>query len=493
MCEKNYEQNSLVAKKYKSVEKVLADTLDININLVSNELAYRSIPQWDSLGHVGLLLALEEEFEITIDSSVRDKLNSVFAIKEYIYSSIPLDLLDIPRTEKIISEKKQNDNGFPNISRGLAEVLFDTTKISKIDGEEGKLLYRGISINELVEKSCFEETAYLLIYGTLPTQSQLDTFISFLARENDLPRQILDIIFTLKEAHPTEVLRTAISALGAMNREKSISNSNDFRKHAMSLMAKVPNIISAHLSFRENKKYSPAPMKLSFAANFYYLLTGQIPTKQEEKIIDKLLILHADHGSNASSFATRVAISTESDIYAALTSAISTFAGARHGGAIERVMTMINEISEPGNASSYVKRKQEMNQPVMGFGHRVYKTEDPRAFHIRKIAQSISYKNKEDNNYKILEALVDAMEPYINKGVNINVDFYASIIYHSLGLPKDLYVSIFATGRMPGWVAQAQEQFENNILIRPLLHYIGENNVEYLNIEHRNTIVGEQI
>lgn len=451
------------------VKKVIAEALNLNLNDINNELEYRSISEWDSLGHVNILLSLEYNFNIVIQDEDRDQLTDVLKITNYIAS-----IRDFNIKEK---EEKTFDDEKDTIYRGLANINFDTTKISSIDGKNGELLYRGISISELIEKSSFEEVSYLLIYGNLPSEKQLEGYKTRLFEATVIPEEILPIIPLLKNLRPIDYLRTIISVLGGITR------SEDNEKNLIDVLAKVPLLIASQVACRNNKELMKPDPKLSYAANFLYMLKGEKPTLKESKIFDRILILHADHGSNASAFAARVAIGTEADLYSALTSAISTFSGELHGGAIEKVLDMVEEIGSRNNVEHYVQEKMKLNKPIMGFGHRIYKTEDPRAVHLKRILEEIHITNNR-NTYEILTKLVEVMRPYMDKGMNINVDFYASAIYESLNIPKDIYISLFSMGRLPGWLAQIMEQRNNNILIRPVMRYIGERK-NYIPIEER--------
>lgn len=465
--------------KQKTVEEVVSLVLGIEEELIHDELEYRSIWQWDSLGHINILLALEEEYNLQIDESVRDQLTSIKAIKRYIKVSTNkgFESNNNDDQDEALSLKSSNER----VYRGLANVTLDSTTITCIDGKEGKLFYRGISIEELVKYSTFEETAYLLLFGGLPTKQELSSFTEKLKMYAELPKELHKIIYLLKDSHPIDLLRTSISSLEGLDNNLT----NDFYNRAIKILALTPQIVAVQHAYRQNREPVAPRKELSYAANFLYMLSGKVPSKEEERILDRVLILHADHGSNASAFAARVAAGTKTDIYGSLTSAIATFSGELHGGAIEEVMTMVNEIGNPTAVREYVKKKLKSGESIMGFGHRVYKTEDPRAKFLKEMAKEISIK-KGLHYYKILESLVETMAPYREKGMDVNVDFYASIVYHALGIPKDLFISLFASGRMVGWLAQMKEQYDNNILIRPQLTYVGNIDEYYIPIEERS-------
>ena len=374
------------------------------------------------------------------------------------------------------------------LHRGLIGVYFDRTATTYIDGENGILEYCGYSIHDLAEHSSFEETAYLLLKGELPTQSQLDEFDDTLRSSRELPEPIFNIIEAVKDAHPMDVLRTAVSALAAYDPDAKASMDDvdaTYRK-GIRLTAQVPTIVAAHHNIRRNKVPIQPNPDLNQAGNFLYMLDGDMPSADATNLMDKDLILHADHGSNASAFTARVVAGTKADAYGAVTAAIAALAGPAHGGAAENVMQMAREIDSPENAAKYVKALLRSGGRVMGFGHRVYRSEDPRARHLREGVKRLSEEKGEPEWYNILVAVQEAMTPYARRGVHVNVDFFAGVIYYLNGIPQDLFVPIFAIGRVPGWIIQLVEQYNRNILIRPLLHYTGTRERDYLPISERD-------
>jgi len=374
----------------------------------------------------------------------------------------------------------------PDIRRGLNGVYFDRSRTSFIDGREGVLLYRGYSIHDLAEQATFEEVAYLLIHDDLPNRSQLDTFDGALRASREAPGAVTGILEALKHAHPMEALRTGISALGAFDPDADDSSIEATRRKGIRLTAQAPTLIAIHHALRSGRTPTPPDPALGHAANFLAMLLGQPPSERAARLMDKDFILHAEHGSNASSFTARVVTGAAANLHASITAAVAALSGPAHGGAAENVMKMATEIGEPERAAAYVQRLRDNREPVMGFGHRVYRSEDPRARHLRDDVRALSIELEEPQWYAILEAVVEAMRPYARLGVNVNVDFYAGVIYHLLGIPQDLFVPIFAAGRVPGWTAQVLEQLEHNILIRPLTHYTGPPERPYRPIEERN-------
>ena len=371
------------------------------------------------------------------------------------------------------------------IHRGLNNVYFDRTKTTYINGKEGVLEYRGFNIHDLAEKSSFEEVSYLLLYGKLPTISELKSFDSSLKNSRNIPSEIIDIIKSLKDSHPMDVLRTAVSALSSFDEESGDKSYDATMRKGIRLTSQVPTIVMAHNSLRNGKDPVEPSKELSHAANFIYMLNGETPTESTSTLMDKDFIVHADHGSNASAFAARVCAGTQADLHSAITTGISVLSGPSHGGAAENVMKMVKEVGSPDNAKDYVINLQKSGERVMGFGHRVYKAEDPRAAQLREGVKFLSEEKGDPSWYEILVAVMDAMKPYQRRGIYANVDFFAGVIYHLLGIPTDLFVPIFAVGRIPGWTIQVLEQYDNNILLRPLLSYTGEHEQEYIPIENR--------
>jgi citrate synthase len=359
------------------------------------------------------------------------------------------------------------------IQRGLKGVYFDRSPCTFIDGKAGELRYRGYSIHDLAEKSSFEETAYLLLHGDLPNALQLAAFDAELKAARKLPKEVLDIIRAIKNAHPMDVLRTAVSALAASDPETADNAREATLRKGARLTSQVAMIVAAHSRIRAGQEPLAADDTLSQAGNLLWMLRGEKPSADATQLIDRDFILHAEHGSNASSFAARVVVGTEANLHAAITAAIAALSGPAHGGAAEDVMKMAEEIGDPSRAADYVREKRQAGVPITGFGHRVYRAEDPRARHMRAGVERLSKEMGEPRWFEILQAVVQAMAPYARHGVNVNVDFYSGVVYHLLGIKRDLFVPIFAIGRVPGWLVQALEQFDNNILIRPLTLYNG--------------------
>ncbi|MBY9006508.1 MAG: citrate synthase [Candidatus Lokiarchaeota archaeon] len=401
--------------------------------------------------------------------------------------------------------KKKGINDIDNeitIYKGLVGIYIDETLISYIDGVNGKLFYRGYSIEQLVENSTFEEVTYLLIYGNLPTKSQLDKFKELLIQERDLPDNILSILKSFpRKTTRIELLRTAISALSLYDPDDyDYSEEANIRK-GIRIIAKIPTLIAFAHRIQTNQSFIEPSNDLSLAGNYYYMMTGKKPDKEFEDIFDKVLICHADHSINSSTLSCRVTVSTLSDIYSGITSAIGTLRGPLHGGANETIMNqLITEVKTSKNVIPWAKKRLENNLKIMGFGHRVYKTWDPRAIILRNLLKKIykeakngelvekisdtghDHKN-DDYSFEMIEILKDYMIE--TKGIYPNVDLYSAGLLHSLGIPIPLFTPLFAASRSTGWVAHAIEQLANNKLIRPRLKYVGELERKYIKISKR--------
>jgi citrate synthase len=281
-----------------------------------------------------------------------------------------------------------------------------------------------------------------------------------------------------------EVLRTAVSALPALGEPRGTDEAS-FRAAGVRLIAHVPMIVAAHHRIRNGEQPVEPDPALGHAANWLWMLTGEKPSDGAARLSDLDFVLHAEHGSNASSFAARVVVGTEADLHGAVVAALAALAGPAHGGAAEDVMKMVEEIGAPENAAEYVRAKRAAREPVTGFGHRVYRAEDPRARHMKAGVERLSKEKGEPRWFEILAAVVEAMKPYARHGLNVNVDFWSGAIYQLHGIPMDLYVPIFAIGRVPGWVIQCIEQKRQNILIRPLTEYDGPPSRQWVPIDAR--------
>ena len=374
----------------------------------------------------------------------------------------------------------------PEIMRGLRDVYLDTTESSFIDGTEGKLLYRGYNIHDLAERSTFEEVIHLLLYAKLPNKQELADFDAHLRDNRRIPDEVIQVLDLVKASHPMDALRTGISALAAFDPETSDNSVEATIRKGIRLTAMGPTLVAAHHRLRKGlEPVAPNP-DLTHAGNFLYMLFNELPDEETTKLLDVDFILHAEHGANASSFGARVTASTVSDLHSAVTTGVGVLKGPWHGGAAEEVMKMALEIGQPENAAEYCRNVLDNGGRIMGFGHRVYRAEDPRARHLRERSRLLGEKLGQPHWFQILTYLEEeVMVPYRSRGIFVNVDFFAGSIYYLLGIPDDLFIPIFALGRIPGWSLQCTEQFKNNILIRPLLEYTGEMDLEYVPIDQR--------
>jgi len=355
------------------------------------------------------------------------------------------------------------------VVHGLEGVKSVATIKSKVDGSgEGALFYEGYSIFDLAEKSCFEEVAYLLLYDKLPTKKELEDFSKTLYSYRSLNSNVVEIIKKLK-GHPMAVLRTAVSALSSFDEEAEDFSDSANERRAIKLIAQIPVIIAIYSRLREGKKIIEPDSSLNTAANFVYMLTGQ-KDELKAKIMDKILILHADHGLNASTFAARVTASTLSDMYSAITSAVGALKGPLHGGANEQVLKMLFSIK--GSAREWVLDKLSRKEKIMGIGHRVYKGGDPRAKILKKYAEQLSSQTGNSHLFEKLDMIEKTV--YEQKGLKPNVDFYSALVLYCIGIPSDLFTPIFAMSRIAGWTAHVLEQYANNRLIRPKSVYVEE-------------------
>lgn len=359
-------------------------------------------------------------------------------------------------------------------AKGLEGVIANESKLSKVEGLEGKLSYLGYSINDLVENCTFEEVTFLLYHGKLPNVSELKSFEDSLKSERNLPAGIIDFLKTApKDALPMDVLRTVVSMLGMYDKRAKVGENNDAEnlEVSISLVAKMPVIVAAFHRFRQGLELPPIRTDLSESAHFLYLISGEEPSEAAAKTLDIAYILHADHGMNASTFSSRVTIATLSDVYSAITSAIGTLKGPLHGGANEGVINMLLEIGSPDNVDAYVEDCLVNKKKIMGIGHRVYRVLDPRAPHLQKMAVKLTDELGESKWIAMSERIAEIMRE--RKGLNANVDFYSATVYYSLDIPTDLFTPIFAISRASGWTAQVLEQLKSNRLYRPLTQYTG--------------------
>jgi citrate synthase len=380
------------------------------------------------------------------------------------------------------------DQAMTVTKQGLEGVVIGQSSLCRIDGEKGELFYRGVNIHDLAENATFEETAYLLWNGKLPTRSQLDAFTARLATYREMPRPLKMMLPNFpKTATPMEVLRTATAALSMFDpTANEIQSFESNLEKAMRLTAVFPTILAAFDRARDGLGPIDPDPELSHAANFLYMLHGVRPDEDSVRALDTYLTLLAEHGINASTFSARVTASTLGDIYSAVVAAIGTLKGPLHGGANQAVMEMLEEIGEVENAKPYIQHALDNKQRIMGIGHRVYKTEDPRVRHLRRLSAVLSIEVCEPKWHIISLRVEEVALPALRaKRLFTNVDFYSATVLHCLGIPTDMFTPLFAMGRIIGWTAHIFEQYAHNRLIRPRAEYIGPENVRWVPIEER--------
>lgn len=367
---------------------------------------------------------------------------------------------------------------------GLAGVVAAESGLSHIDGSAGKLWYRGYDIHALAAHASYLEAVYLLWYDALPSAVELAAFEGTLATSRPLPPAVLEVLKTLPpDSTPMAALRTAVSALGQTDPEADdISHEADLRV-AGRLVARLPTLVAVFDRIRRGLDPIDPDPELGHAANFLYMLSGERPGEAAARALDASWLLYLDHGLNASTFTARVVASTLSDMHSAITAGIAALKGSLHGGANEAAMRMLLEIGSVREVVPYVDRTLERGEKIMGFGHRVYRVEDPRATHLRRMAEELSKETGEPRWYDVSRALEE--ELLERKGLHCNVDFYCATVYYSLGLPIDLFTPLFAVGRTAGWAAHVMEQHMHNRLIRPRAEYTGELDRPWVPIDRR--------
>jgi citrate synthase len=367
---------------------------------------------------------------------------------------------------------------------GLEDVIAARSAICRVDGEAGRLYYRGYEVADLVRTASFEDTTHLLWFGELPSVAERAALAARLAEARPLPAPVLDLLRRLpRDCHPLDALRTAVSLAAATDPDVRSNEPDANLRKARRLMSLVPATVAAWQRLRTGREPVAAGPGGSHAAHFLTLLDGQAPSAEVARVLDVILTLHADHEFNASTFAARVAVATVADLHSAIVAAISTLKGPRHGGANEDVLAMLLEIGAPERAEAFVEArlgvraglsKRERSDPkarMPGFGHRVYKVDDARARVLRGMAKSMAEATGRGKLFEVAERLYDAMKA--RTSLPVNVDFFSAVVYDALGIPPDFCTSIFAVGRVAGWCAHAMEQYADNRLIRPRADYVG--------------------
>ena len=369
----------------------------------------------------------------------------------------------------------------PEYRPGLADVPVAESAISFIDGKRARLEYRGIAVETLAKESSFEETAWLLLKGELPTQKQLATFDSQLRVHRRLKYKIIDLIKCLPESgHPMDALQAGVAACGMFYPTKDRTDPEKNWEAVIRLIAKLPTIVAAFHRLRRGDEAIPPRDDLGHAANFYYMLTEEEPSPSITKVIDACLIVHAEHTMNASTFSSRVTASTLANPFTVVNSAIGTLAGPLHGGANEEVLDMLEEIGTAEKAKGWLEDAVLHKKKIMGFGHRVYKVKDPRATVLQELAEHMFAETSKPEIYNLAVEIERIATGILGpKGIFPNVDFYSGIVYQSMGIPRDLFTPIFAISRVAGWTAHWLEQLKNNRIFRPEQIFVGKNDQPY--------------
>ncbi|MCL6592365.1 MAG: citrate synthase [Alicyclobacillus sp.] len=368
---------------------------------------------------------------------------------------------------------------------GLEDVVANTSDICFLDGREGRLVYCGYNIHDLVNGgSTFEEVIYLLWHGDLPNRQQLDELKQQIGQQRELHPEVLDFLKRVpKGANAMDVLRTAVSYAGLYDPDHGDESMAANVRKATRLVAQIPTMVATYERLSNGLEPVTPDPQLSAAASFFQILRGAKPDEFTERAFNIALILHADHELNASTFSARVTAATLSDLYSSITSAIGTLKGPLHGGANEQVMKMLLEIGDLAKVDEYIDNALAQKKKIMGFGHRVYRTEDPRATHLRRLSKEAGERAGQTKWFEMSQRIEQLVKE--RKGLNPNVDFYSASMYYSLGLPTHLYTPIFACSRISGWTAHVLEQYRNNRLIRPRAEYTGATHREFVPLNAR--------
>ncbi len=370
---------------------------------------------------------------------------------------------------------------------GLEGIPATESSISYVNGQEGILEYRGIRIEELAQKSTFLETAYLLIWGGLPTKQEFEAFKDEIKHHRRLKYRIRDMMKCFPESgHPMDALQACAAALGLFYSRRALENPAYIQAAVVRLLAKIPTMVAAFKLIRKGNDPVQPRDDLDYAANFLYMLNEEVPDPLSARIFDVCLTLHAEHTINASTFSAMVTASTLTDPYAVVASAVGTLAGPLHGGANEEVIAMLQDIGTVENVRPFVEDRMARKAKIMGFGHRVYKVKDPRAAILQRLAEQLFDKFGRDEYYDIALELETAVTERLGpKGVYPNVDFYSGLVYRKLGIPTDLFTPIFAIARVAGWLAHWKEQLAENRIFRPTQIYTGPHNQSYTSVSER--------
>ncbi|MEA2838269.1 MAG: citrate synthase [Bradyrhizobium sp.] len=442
-----------------SLESVISSALRIAPSKIADNLAYQDIAEWDSMGHVKLMLAIEQAYSTKISNRQVLQLTSVASLRAFVDQlggALPLVRRD-PATKP--------DQAAPAINRGLVGIYFDRSAITEIDPFGSGLRYRGYDVDDLAGGASYEETVFLLITGRLPDHHEREAFSDKLRQRREIPPAVVALLGSMSAAPPFLALQAALAALGAFAEDDVDAD--------ISVIAQVPSLLGSFHRLRTGCQPLPPRDDLGHAANLLYQIHGEAPAHSHAAALDEVLVLLADHSSSASTFAARLVTSTNAGLHAALSSAVAAFSGPLHGGAVNEVIAMAKQIGAPEAAAAFIQDRLARKETIYGFGHRIYRAADPRSRLLRSIAHRLCQERNDTRTIDILEAVAAALTDYSRLGLDINVDFYASAAFEALRIPEDLFGPVFAAARMAGLVAHVREQRSNNVLIRPQLFYDG--------------------
>jgi citrate synthase len=434
---------------------LIADVLNLHIDQITPDLAYQSIPEWSSLTHIQLMTQLQKELNCQLCQNQVTQLTSVQAIYDFCLKENTSQSINAPQTQQ------------KEVIRGLNQVAYDYSNITDIDGQNGTLQIKGFPIASLVKHCSYESMLCLLLDDELPNAQTANSCQTFMAYERDLPEKTVHLIKTLSDLPPDVVLRTAVSSL---QENKQYSD----RCNALSIIAKLPTILGYHQSFQQNNSLPEINRQSTHVQHLWHMLQLTKYPEKCQRILEKNMIIQSEHGSNASTFAARVSASTEASVADCFIAAMATFSGPLHGGAINKIMPMIDSLKTANNLAETLEKRLTQGLPIYGFGHRVYKKIDPRAPLLKENARELSALLKDTAGLERLEAIEHAMRPKSALGLCMNVDFYAVLAYQLMGISDQHLLPIFSISRSIGWLAHILEQKNNNILIRPRLKYTGK-------------------
>jgi citrate synthase len=452
------------------VEDLISRVLRLKRSEINDDLSYLSVPAWDSFRHVELMLALEEATGHEILDHAVTELTSLGSIRAFVESGGNVASHEIGLKDHLKPTR---------ISKGLRDVYLDHSSISSIDGTKGRLEYRGYDVRDLVRGASFEEVAWLVLYGELPSASDLLKFRTALVSMMKLPRSVMLILPSLKDFHPMDAMRVGLAMLSVCHNGDREETADEVRSNGLMLMSQIAAFIGAHHRLRRGLPELEPDERYGLAKNLFLMISDIEDAAGLVKFLEQDLILHAEHGSCASTLAARTAISTAAPVSHALMAAISVFSGRLHGGALEKTMDMVDEIEDPSSVEAYVQECLSRGAPIFGFGHSVYRVEDPRCLLMKESVHRLTVDVGEIDGSTKVAALVKSMKPMAAHGIHPNVDLYAGLVHRALGFEKDLSIPIFIVSRLVGWIAHCCEQRERNALIRPLLKYIGPSSREY--------------